>query len=84
MRKPILATTRSIVLFATTVLCAGCASAYRAPELTVASRYGAAVDTDAAQDTPIGTAASYPHPIRVVMRLPIRGGMASRTPRSTD
>lgn len=60
MRKPILATTRSIVLFATTVLCAGCASTYRAPELTVASRYGAAVDTDAAQDTPIGTAASYP------------------------
>ena len=60
MRRLTSTTTRSLVLSATMILCASCASTYRAPELTVAPRYGAAVDTGAAQDTPIGTAASYP------------------------
>lgn len=60
MRRLTSTTTRSLVLLATMILCAGCASTYRAPEVTVAPRYGAAVDTEAAQDTSIGTAASYP------------------------
>lgn len=59
-RKEMSAKARTAALLATAVFCTGCVTTYRAPDVAVAPRYGAAVDTDTGLETPIGTAASYP------------------------
>ena len=55
-------TTCKFVLFAAAVSCAGCVTTYRAPDVAVATHYGAGVDTsiDVVPTVPIGSAASYP------------------------
>jgi NodT family efflux transporter outer membrane factor (OMF) lipoprotein len=59
-RKKMSAKACTAVLLATAIFCTGCVTTYRAPDVAMASRYGAAVDTDTGLEMPIGTAASYP------------------------
>lgn len=59
--QKIFAATRGMALLAAAVFCAGCVTTYRAPDVAMASRYGAAVNTDIGLETPIGSAVSYPH-----------------------
>lgn len=65
MHARVFAPTRCLLLVATAVSCAGCASTYRQPDWAVAPRYGmeidaGTIDSSATQERPLGTAAAYP------------------------
>jgi NodT family efflux transporter outer membrane factor (OMF) lipoprotein len=61
-KKQMLATTRSLPLFAAALFCASCVTTYHAPDVEVAAQYGSAVDAsfEGAQTTLIGSALQFP------------------------